>query len=480
MTPEEKLQKLQRLKQLRDLKQSQVMQNQQKPSLGKTVFDQGMQGSTFGFADEVTDRIGAGIASLATGEPYSDMLKMARETTQEELDRQQKERPFISMGSQIAGSIIPGVASGATRAGSGLANWVRGGGLGARAGKGALVGAGAGGLYGLGAGVDQEKAKSALGGAVLGGAVGAASPYVGAAISRAIKKKPEQITAQKLREMASKAYQKADKVGGELSPEFTDQFVNQAQKELIPDDPLVAAMKSMRPAQEAAEDIGLFAGQPMSLSRAQALDEQLGDMISSNYGLKGVNKTGKKLQDVQGILREMIANADDKFVTGGKEGFEALTEGRDLWSKAMKMADVERIIKRAEMTDNPATAIKTGFRTLANNPKKMRGYTEEERKLIEKAAKSGVIADALRTMGSRLMPIVTFGASGGSPAATLGTMAASDALRGAATRSQLSKAEKLARAISGQQINANPLLSQNATQKLLYTPAITGAQLGGY
>jgi hypothetical protein len=68
------------------------------------------------------------------------------------------------------------------------------------------------------------------------------------------------------------------------------------------------------------------------------------------------------------------------------------------------MEDINRIIKNAEFTDNPATSIKNGFRTLARNKKRMRGYTKKERRLIEKTAKSGVVSNTLRTVvGSRLL-----------------------------------------------------------------------------
>ena len=61
--------------------------NTQKEGIARTVFDQGLQGLTSGFADESTDRLGAAIGSLVTGQPYSDMYNQARELTKERADR---------------------------------------------------------------------------------------------------------------------------------------------------------------------------------------------------------------------------------------------------------------------------------------------------------------------------------------------------------------------------------------------------------
>jgi len=88
------------------------------------------------------------------------------------------------------------------------------------------------------------------------------------------------------------------------------------------------------------------------------------------------------------------------------------------------------------------SGIKTGFRTLANNPKRLRGFSKKEQALIKKAATSGMMTDALRVMGSRLIPIgATLSGKG------FGTMAATQLGTGlsreAATRSQQLKALKV-------------------------------------
>jgi hypothetical protein len=134
------------------------------------------------------------------------------------------------------------------------------------------------------------------------------------------------------------------------------------------------------------------------------------------------------------------------MVEVNKAGFDALKEGRMLWSKQAKLRDIERIITRAEMSDNPATTIKTGFRTLFNNANKVKYFNETEKKLIKKAATTGIITDSLRTIGSRLIPIGSIVAGGGLPS-TMASTLTSTASRNLASKSQIAKAEKLAEAI---------------------------------
>lgn len=147
----------------------------------RTGFDQGMQGATFGFSDEVSDRVGALIASQFTGLPYSDLLKEARETTKARLSEQMSEMPVTSIGANILGGVLTGGAGATTKAGAAVGNSLRTGTTAARIGKGAVAGAASGAAYGAGTADEGERLEGAGSGAILGGALGAAVPAVAAA-----------------------------------------------------------------------------------------------------------------------------------------------------------------------------------------------------------------------------------------------------------------------------------------------------------
>jgi hypothetical protein len=448
--------------------------------LGRTVLDQGVQGATFGFGDEVQDRIGAAIASLAGSGSYDDMLKEARGMSRDRLSQQFEQRPVASILSNLAGGLATGAAGTATKTGSAIANSLRSGNAAARIGKGALAGATSGALFGAGTAEDDNRAEGAGQGALLGAAFGAALPALGAvggAAKNALFNKGQQTTSEEIRKLANQAYKTAETQGGTLTPKFTNQFIAETDK-VMPQTEAGRLLAGDNPVTKIVEKIKSLKDRPLSLSEAQEIDEFLGDTIDQFTELGRVTKQGKKLLDVQSSFRNMIEGAAPGDIQGGTAGFDALKEGRKLWSSAARLRDVEKIISRAEMTDNPATAIKTGFRNLYNNPARMRGFNDSEKELIKKASETGVVGDTLRVLGSRLIPIVTAG-SGGGLGATAASQAATMASRGAATKMQLNRATKLADEIANNALktNAPPQMPNNAVTPLLSAPAGALAEL---
>lgn len=160
-------------------------QAQPEAGLGRTLFDQGMQGATFGFADEIQDRIGAGIASVFTDESYDDLLGYAREDSQKRLQKQMQDRPGASIAANIAGGLVTGGAAATTKAGTAVGNSLRAGGLPARIAKGSMAGAASGAAYGAGTSEDGKRLEGAGQGALYGAVGGAAIPAAGAALKGA-------------------------------------------------------------------------------------------------------------------------------------------------------------------------------------------------------------------------------------------------------------------------------------------------------
>jgi hypothetical protein len=454
-------------------KQDAPQQQKQQPSepldtsTGRTVFDQAMQGGTFGFSDEISDRIGALIASQMMGKPYNEMLETARTGTKERLDKQLQDRPVLSIASNIAGGLVTGGAGAATKTGTAVGNSLRTGNLAARAAKGAAAGAASGAAYGAGTADEGERLSGAGTGALVGGALGAAAPVASAGLSKlntALGKYSPIPNADDLRKVASQSYKLAEQKGGILKPEFTNQFVDEIQK-LKPQTEIGKIVGGDSPFTKVVEKVSAIRDKPITLEAAQELDELLGEAIDDFTDMGRVTKQGKKLLDVQSTFRSMIEDAGEDLIEGGKEGFAALKEGRKLWATSRKLADIERIINRAELTDNPATSIKSGFRVLLSNPNRLKGFSPEEIKAMRQAAKDGIVPDALRTLfGSRLLPIIT-GASGGGLGATATASALSMASRGAATKAKLGEAYNVARTVAnqGKKPVKTPLLSKRAS-----------------
>lgn len=445
----------------------------------RTALEQGLQGATFNLADEATDVLGAGIASAATGENFSDLYQEARGMSKERLKKQMETRPALSIGANIGGALLTGGASAATKGGKAITDSIRASGLAMRTGKAGLLGAASGAAAGFGAGSGGEnRLESASNSALVGGLAGGAIPVVGTVAGKLGNRAPSPLTAEQIKEKANQAYQLADQRGGILKGWFTNRFLDSI-KDIQP--PTVAGKRVPTDPKldQALEYVNSFKNTRLTLQDAQNLDEYLGDAIDGFTELGSVNKSGQKLLEVQRRLRDSIESADESLIEGGKGGFEALKEARQLWAAQLRMRDVERIIQRAEMTDNPASAIKTGFKNLLTNAKKSRGFSTEELKAIEQAAKGGPVQDTLRTFGSRLWTIA--GGAAGGPLGAVASQAGSMASRGLATRNALTRADDVARAVSsrvspGTQIAMPSQITQRTTPLAVGGGNIAGGQ----
>lgn len=255
------------------------------------------------------------------------------------------------------------------------------------------------------------------------------------------------VTSDAIKALASDAYKRADELGGVLKPEVTNKFIAEVEG-LTPQTEIGRLIGGDNPLTTTVKKLQLLRDKPISLAASQEVDEALGDAIDGFVEMGRLTKDGKKLLDVQNKFRNAIERAPASAISGGKEGFEALKEGRKLWAASRKLSDVERILTRAELIDNPATAIKTGFRTIVSNPSRLRGFTKKEVSLMKKAAKTGIFPDILRmTLGSRLIPIFTTASGGGLGATALAT-ASSISARGAANKAAISRAQDVSREIA--------------------------------
>lgn len=158
-------------------------------SKSRTALDQGLQGATFGFGDEITDRIGAFIAHQYTGESYDDMLKLAKEQSKERMTQEWEQHPVISGASQIAGSIGTGAAGAGTKVGKAVASDIAGSGTIGRLIKGAGLNAATGALYGAGTADEGHRMEEARKGAEWGVGGGAVGSGIGKIASKVIAPK---------------------------------------------------------------------------------------------------------------------------------------------------------------------------------------------------------------------------------------------------------------------------------------------------
>jgi len=296
----------------------------------------------------------------------------------------------------------------------------------------------------------DERINAALSGATLGGlgrAIGAASQG---------GKQVKAPTTEQVHEAAGKLYKAAEASGAAIKPTAVGAWAKNAEAR-IPAEKM-DVMKTYggdATLSKTLDAIRLEASRGnMSLERGMALYQQFGDMVQAHTALNGkMDATGKFLRDIQGDLHAMITNPRVQDISGGAAGFKMHQEAIKLWSTQSKMADIDRVLRNAETSDNPHLAIKNGFGSLYRNAKKTRGWSNEEKAALLKASKLGASGEVMRFVGGRLFPLITAGAGfatgglAGIPAAAA-AYGAANAARSKATKIQTKRANELKNVIA--------------------------------
>ena len=245
-------------------------------------------------------------------------------------------------------------------------------------------------------------------------------------------------TAAEAKQVASQFYQLNAAQGDRQMP---SDFINALSDDLNergPKGPLETAVAGENRVGRIAAQVRELRDQPTTLEDAQRTYSRIGDEATAEFKQNGNSETYRDLMQIQSNMRDRIAPSD---LTGN----DAWTNARKAWSQAMKMDDLERIQQRAEMTDNPATSIKSGLRVLLSNPSRIRGYSPEEVQALRDASERGALGSVLHVFGSRLIPIVAASAEASSGGLTAGLAAAgaahvgTTAIRAAAEALQTSR-----------------------------------------
>jgi hypothetical protein len=227
-------------------------------------------------------------------------------------------------------------------------------------------------------------------------------------------------TAEQARTQAGNTFKAAEAQGGALAPHLTDKWIDEAANVTPKTQAGRIVFSEETPSSKIVQNLQSgMRGKQLSLSEAMEIDSGLTDRISGHVDIKGkLDAEGKKLLDIQQSLRDTIEKASPNDIVGGAKGFETWKQAKAEWSKAARLADIERIIQRSEGADNPTTVLKNGFRTLRDNPKRMNGFSKDEKAAIRHAAKTGMVGGGLKFMGSRIISSLAGaagGAAGGGP-----------------------------------------------------------------
>lgn len=401
------------------------------PSMVGGMSGAAADGALFGFGDEYLAGLSAALGVQPDGngganwfdysQPIGDRYNTALDAIRKEQGQFQAAHPGASMGAEIAGSLIgPGKGAGAFVNGATKTS--------GRIARGIVAGGAAGGLYGFGEGEGgmDARASSALTGGAIGAASGGLLTGLGEGIARAIPKianspsaKSVVPTLEAMREKAGQLYEAAKESGG---------VVNEGRMKLL-------------------------VGQVSQTLRNEGFDPQLHPRIAATLNRLQNEAGPKSLADME-ILRRVASNAaaslqpDERRLAGKVidhidntvarlSGSEGLKEARKVWAQMRRLETVETAIEKASLTDDFARGLRTQFKALLRNPKRLRGFSEAERKAISAVAKGAPLEHALRGLGKLMAPTGISGAAltGGAAFGGAGLGAAAIPLAGMTAKS---------------------------------------------
>lgn len=420
--------------------------------MGETLSDATtgvVQGATLGFGDELlsaaltpfemargairgTDE-GKGIGQRV-GDAYSRALEFNRG-----LDKQAAERsPIASTAGEIVGGAVTG--GGLARGGVSLLNAAKPT-YKSMIGRGAAEGAAYGGVYGAGTGEGME---DRLGRAATGAAVGAVTGGVMGGVGARQASKAASASTPTLDELraASKiAYDEAKNANVVVQPQRYKKMVDDLYQDLV----------------KGGVDPGLHPGVTRAFDRLRELESQPVAFETLDILRRVANSAGKSLQNRdEGRLAGLIVDKVDDLMNNlgprdvlsgdGRLAGEMIRAGRALWSRVRKSEALEELVERATNKVGAnytaagfQTAIRQEVKSLLNNKKALRGFSEQERNMLKALNRGASVENVLRQLG-KFAPrgIVSTTLSGGAGFALGGPAGAAAVMGGGEAAKQIS------------------------------------------
>lgn len=342
-----------------------------------------------GLADSVVDAVQGEGFNLP--ENYNRILEQQRA----DQAAYQGEKPVRSVAGQAAG-ILTGIGT------LPAARLMQGASLLPKAVNAAATGTGYGALGGALQDADTlgERALNTGAGAGFGALIGGAAPVAARGLGKALGGKGAPApTAEEIKNAAQQAYKRADSAGLVLKPQ---EFAT------IADDVTATVTQSgFHPRIHPKVNAAL-----RELQKGKAMKPSLGniELLRRTLGsaAKSIEPDERRIASIAiERLDDLMENIQPNQVASGRaaDATGALKEARALWARNRKAETIQQMMERATNRASQFSgsgfenAMRTEFRQLAQNPKRMRSFSKEEQEAILKVVRGGKLDNALRWMG---------------------------------------------------------------------------------
>jgi len=152
------------------------------------------------------------------------------------------------------------------------------------------------------------------------------------------------------------------------------------------------------------EEIEKMAGQPVSFEELEILRRQA---LAAERSIEASERyiAGLIIDRLDDYADALASGAEPIAAGNAKAAVEARKQARNFYARSRKAMEIQELIDRAEIRASQFSgsglenALRTEFRQLAMNPKRMRRFTQEEQRAIKEVALGTPTRNALRQIG---------------------------------------------------------------------------------
>lgn len=222
---------------------------------------------------------------------------------------------------------------------------------------------------------------------------------------RALKKSPAKtpvkakpLTVEGLKQASRAAYQVADDAGVGIKAQSFSNFTKTLKTQLASE----GIDATLHPKSLAAlRRIMETDGKNLSLKGAETLRRVAADAARSTDPADA--RLGRMIRSRMDDYIDNLGSSD--VLMGNAAGAKALKDARSLWSRASKGEELTELVERAGVRAGQFTgsgfenALRTEFRQLAMNKKRLRRYSPAEQEAIKRVAMGGPLENTARWLG---------------------------------------------------------------------------------
>ena len=403
-----------------------------------SVLNKAGESMTFGL---IGDEASAAAESMLPGVKYDDRLKHYRD--QERI--LERNNPKTALAADIGGGLVGAVLPvGAVGAGLSLLP---------RIGASAATGAAMGGTYGFmeGEGL-QDRAKQGKTGALIGGAVGAAAPAIGAGVkkaadnvvaNRAIQRASKNaLSSEDLKRLGRAEYKAIKDAGVEIKPEA----FRRAQSDIMGNlrantgfdelpGPGSLTPNSARVTQIMRSASDEMAGEPTAALPFSAVDQMRRQAGAAAGNVANKTDQGAGMTIIEGLDDFINRLGPDDVIAGDVRALKTtIPKAREIWSRMSKSQLIDDAIEsEGNYLSGGSSAIRNQFAKILRNKKLSRGFNDAEKKAMQRVVQGTMPEQVLNLLGGGIGQLMTIGGGasvGGVPGGVMGAALAATMRKG--------------------------------------------------